>query len=738
MQFEISRAWEETQVRTYTNWVNLTLNGAAVVDDISKDFAQGNTLITLFENLSGKKATFSTKNILKQSRFQKADIINNALKFIERDGVKTSVSAENILDGDTKYILGLIWVLIKKYQIDRNVRGHNNTLPLLDWVNSLIENKVSNFSADWNSGVALVQLICALESNALNLDEIKSLSPLDKIGMAQKVALERMNIPIIIDAKDLAAEEPDPNSVMTYVSFFRHYQNALRKYSNLDVIADQVAKAKEEVEMKAKEQMEKKLLAEAEKKAKEEAEQKVKEEAETKAKEDAEQKAKEEAETKAKEEAEQKAKEEAETKAKEEAEKKAKEEAEQKAKEEAETKAKEEAEKKVKEEAEKKVKEEAEKKAKEEAEKKAKEEAEKKAKEEAETKAKEEAEQKAKEEAEQKAKEEAEQKAKEEAEKKVKEEAEQKAKEEAEKKVKEEAEQKAKEEAETKAKEEAEQKAKEEAEQKAKEEAEQKAKEEAEQKAKEEAETKAKEEAEQKAKEEAEKKVKEEAEQKAKEEAETKAKEEAEQKAKEEKHKVLVEEANKKSQETEEQRQKEKESEDPIVRMFGGDEEFSKILKLVEFEEHKVIYENKGNFDNRALNSAIAKHKNVMLCVMTTDGFVMGCFISKTIPNPKKSGQIIMDDGEFFVFASKNAFNVPLEKIQSTHRKSVRLYKDGDMTHFFSVYKAFYINNDGTGVINNNFNEIYKESSGKGSYLFVGNSKPQTFTVKEVIAFEFE
>jgi flagellar biosynthesis GTPase FlhF len=111
----------------------------------------------------------------------------------------------------------------------------------------------------------------------------------------------------------------------------------------------QEKREREQKEREQKEKLELERIAEEKRKAKEESDRKAKEEADRKAKEEERKndppevrKAKEEADRKAKEEAERKAKEEAERKAKEEAERKSKEEAERKAKEEADRKAREE------------------------------------------------------------------------------------------------------------------------------------------------------------------------------------------------------------------------------------------------------------------------------------------------------------------------------------------------------------------------------------------------------------
>ena len=64
--------------------------------------------------------------------------------------------AEDIRSGNLKLILGMIWTLIRKYQIGST----GKTLPkklMLEWINAVLHPHltVTNFSTDWNDGRAL-------------------------------------------------------------------------------------------------------------------------------------------------------------------------------------------------------------------------------------------------------------------------------------------------------------------------------------------------------------------------------------------------------------------------------------------------------------------------------------------------------------------------------------------------------------------------------------------------------
>ena len=77
-----------------------------------------------------------------------------------------SLDSDHIVNGNSKMILGLIWQLILRYQIggteDKSVKIALKKL-LLIWLQHVIpEQRITNLTSDWNSGVALCNLINVL------------------------------------------------------------------------------------------------------------------------------------------------------------------------------------------------------------------------------------------------------------------------------------------------------------------------------------------------------------------------------------------------------------------------------------------------------------------------------------------------------------------------------------------------------------------------------------------------
>jgi hypothetical protein len=86
---------------------------------------------------------------------QKFENVNKSLDYVRSRGIQlTNTGAEDVVDGNSKIILGLIWTLILRFTIsDINEEG------LLLWCQRKTacydEVEVRDFSSSWNDGLAL-------------------------------------------------------------------------------------------------------------------------------------------------------------------------------------------------------------------------------------------------------------------------------------------------------------------------------------------------------------------------------------------------------------------------------------------------------------------------------------------------------------------------------------------------------------------------------------------------------
>lgn len=124
---------------------------------MSVDFCDGTQLCALVESLQKKKLKPRwNKNPANQHHF--LENATTALNAIEHDGVKlVNIGNVDIINGNLKLILGLIWSLIVRYQIGRSKFPPRKLM--LAWLQAALpECRVTNLTSDWNSGVLLSAL----------------------------------------------------------------------------------------------------------------------------------------------------------------------------------------------------------------------------------------------------------------------------------------------------------------------------------------------------------------------------------------------------------------------------------------------------------------------------------------------------------------------------------------------------------------------------------------------------
>uniref|UniRef100_A0AAZ1Y5N5 Calponin-homology (CH) domain-containing protein n=1 Tax=Oreochromis aureus TaxID=47969 RepID=A0AAZ1Y5N5_OREAU len=126
-------AWEKQQRKTFTAWCNSHLRKAGTqIENIEEDFRNGLKLMLLLEVISGERLPKPDKG---KMRFHKIANVNKALDFICSKGVKlVSIGAEEIVDGNVKMTLGMIWTIILRFAIqDISVEETSAKEGLLLW-----------------------------------------------------------------------------------------------------------------------------------------------------------------------------------------------------------------------------------------------------------------------------------------------------------------------------------------------------------------------------------------------------------------------------------------------------------------------------------------------------------------------------------------------------------------------------------------------------------------------------
>ncbi|XGW35260.1 hypothetical protein V3C99_018908 [Haemonchus contortus] len=235
---ENRQLWIDIQCETFTNWINQQIE-APKISDLSRDLANGVVLIRLIESLQGRKY-YGKIYEDEPTEIQMLLNVQMALDALREDGIKTvNIGSHDVVEGNTKLILGLIWCLIQRYQIASRSKIPPKKL-VMAWIQSVLpEMKLTNFRTNWNDGRALSALLEYCQPGLCpewkGLDPAKGLANCER---ALKLANEYLNIPPIISAAHLNSPHLDELSCITYLSYFIMrgacgYQATLRRVQTL-------------------------------------------------------------------------------------------------------------------------------------------------------------------------------------------------------------------------------------------------------------------------------------------------------------------------------------------------------------------------------------------------------------------------------------------------------------------------------------------------------------------------
>ncbi|KXJ84329.1 hypothetical protein RP20_CCG011041 [Aedes albopictus] len=213
--------WVEIQANTFKNWVNEHVRESGLrVNDFHEDFCDGTFLCALVESLQ-KRPLKPNWNKRPANQHHYLENATTALNAIEADGVKlVNIGNVDIVNGNVKLILGLIWSLIVRYQIGRSKFPPRKLM--LAWLQAALPDcKVTNLTTDWNSGVLLSALLDYCEPGLFphwrTLDVHDSVRNCER---AMKIAYDRFGIPKVLEPEYLASSWLDELSGMTYLSYF--------------------------------------------------------------------------------------------------------------------------------------------------------------------------------------------------------------------------------------------------------------------------------------------------------------------------------------------------------------------------------------------------------------------------------------------------------------------------------------------------------------------------------------
>ncbi|XP_054739781.1 dystonin isoform X15 [Anastrepha obliqua] len=221
-QFKDER--DAIQKKTFTKWVNKHLKKAKrQVDDLFEDLRDGHNLLTLLEVLSNEYLPREKGKM----RFHMLQNAQMALDFLRYKKIKlVNIRAEDIVDGNPKLTLGLIWTIILHFQISDIVVGKDDNVSareaLLRWARRSTLRypgvRVNDFTSSWRDGLAFSALVHRNRPDLLDWRKARTDRPRERLEHAFHIVEKEYGVTRLLDPEDVDTNEPDEKSLITYIS----------------------------------------------------------------------------------------------------------------------------------------------------------------------------------------------------------------------------------------------------------------------------------------------------------------------------------------------------------------------------------------------------------------------------------------------------------------------------------------------------------------------------------------
>ncbi|KAJ7387768.1 hypothetical protein OS493_001111 [Desmophyllum pertusum] len=149
-----------------------------------------------------------------QLRFHRLQNVQTALEYLQSQQVKlVNIRSEDIVDGNPKLTLGLIWTIILHFQISEvEVVGKQEQMTakdaLLLWAQKVTQGYpsvgVGNFTSSWKDGLAFNAIIHRYRPDLVDFSKLSKASPEQNLEYSFHVAEKELGVPRLLDVEGKA------------------------------------------------------------------------------------------------------------------------------------------------------------------------------------------------------------------------------------------------------------------------------------------------------------------------------------------------------------------------------------------------------------------------------------------------------------------------------------------------------------------------------------------------------
>jgi spectrin beta len=167
--------------------------------------------------------------------------VDKGLQFLRDQHVHLeNLGSHDIVDGNPRLTLGLIWTIILRFQIQDitfedadNQETRSAKEALLLWCQMKTAGypnvNVRNFTTSWRDGLAFNALIHKHRPDLIQYEKLQKSNALFNLANAFDTAEQQLGLTKLLDAEDVNVEVPDEKSIITYVVTYYHYFNKMKQ-----------------------------------------------------------------------------------------------------------------------------------------------------------------------------------------------------------------------------------------------------------------------------------------------------------------------------------------------------------------------------------------------------------------------------------------------------------------------------------------------------------------------------
>ncbi|VDN23957.1 unnamed protein product [Gongylonema pulchrum] len=228
---------ENVQKKTFTKWVNSHLVRVnCKIHDLYMDMRDGKMLIRLLEVLSGERLASALSLLL----LSQAHCLAPSLFLRDQHVHLENLGSHDVVDGNPRLTLGLIWTIILRFQIQDitfedadNQETRSAKEALLLWCQMKTAGypnvNVRNFTTSWRDGLAFNALIHKHRPDLIEYEKLQKSNALYNLGNAFDTAEQQLGLVKFLDPEDVNVDIPDEKSIITYVVTYYHYFNKMKQ-----------------------------------------------------------------------------------------------------------------------------------------------------------------------------------------------------------------------------------------------------------------------------------------------------------------------------------------------------------------------------------------------------------------------------------------------------------------------------------------------------------------------------